>query len=155
MVARLNSWHDLLALVGLTVKSVFFSDIRERLSFELVAAHLYRSFRLLALFGIYIRRYRQVDRCRSEVHNIPARVQCTVQVCELALSNLHPPPYRSRQIICLSHSESVRLPLQLGMRPSSHQLHAGSFHPVHACTTQQETSSHTVRCALLVHLWCR
>jgi hypothetical protein len=38
----------------------------------------------------------------TEVHKIPARVQCTVQVCELAMSNLHPPPYRSRQIICLS-----------------------------------------------------
>jgi hypothetical protein len=29
---------------------------------------------------------------RADVHKIPARVQCTVQVCELALSNLHPPP---------------------------------------------------------------
>jgi hypothetical protein len=48
---------------------------------------------------------------RSEVHKIPACVQCTVQVCELAVSNLHPPPYRSRQIMCLSHSESVRPPL--------------------------------------------
>jgi hypothetical protein len=78
------------------------------------------------------------------VHKFPARVQCTVQVCKLAVSNLHPPPYRSRQIICLSHSESVRLPLQLPMRPSPQQLHAGPFHPVHACTAQQHTSSHTV-----------
>jgi hypothetical protein len=41
----------------------------------------------------------------------------------------------------------------LPMRPSPHQLHAGPFHPVHACTAQQHTSSHTVRCARLVHLW--
>jgi hypothetical protein len=68
------------------------------------------------------------------------------------VSNLHPPPYRSRQIICLSHSESVRLPLQLPMRPSPHQLHVGPFHPVHVCTAQQHTPSHTVRCARLVHL---
>jgi hypothetical protein len=92
---------------------------------------------------------------RSEVYKIPARVQCTVQVCELAVSKLNPPPYRSRQIICLSHSESVHLPLQLPMRHSPHQLHAGPFHPVHACTAQQHTSSHTVRCARLVHLCSR
>jgi hypothetical protein len=89
---------------------------------------------------------------KSDVHKIPARVQCTEQVCEMAVSNLDPQPYRSRQIICLSHSESVRLPLQLPMRPSPHQLHAGPLHPLHACTARQHTSSHTVRCARLVHL---
>jgi hypothetical protein len=79
----------------------------------------------------------------QEVHKIPARVQCTVQVCELAVSNLHPPPYRSRQVICLSHSESVRLPFQLPMRPSSHQLQAGPGSSI-PCTVQQHTSSHAV-----------
>jgi hypothetical protein len=34
---------------------------------------------------------------------------CNVQT---GLTNLHPPPYRSRQIIYLSHSESVPLPLR-------------------------------------------
>jgi hypothetical protein len=92
-------------------------------------------------------------RChKADVHKIPARVQCTVQVCELTVSNLHPPPpppYRSRQIICLSHSESVRLPLQMLMRPSPHQLHAGPFHPVHAC---MNSSTHRTLCA--VHGLC-
>jgi hypothetical protein len=59
-----------------------------------------------------------VQRCTRFLHACSA-------LCELAVSNLHPPPYRSRQIICLSHSESVRLPLQLSMRPSPEQLHAG------------------------------
>jgi hypothetical protein len=76
-----------------------------------------------------------------EVHKILARVQCTVQVCELAVSNLHPPPYCNRQIICLSHSESVRLPLQLPMRPSPHQLHAGLGHSI-PCTCAQHSSTH-------------
>jgi hypothetical protein len=75
-----------------------------------------------------------------DVHKIPARVQ----VCKLAVSNLHPPPYRSRQIICLFHSR-VR-------SPSPHQLHAGPGRSI-PCTAQQRTSSHTVRCARLVHLW--
>jgi hypothetical protein len=57
-----------------------------------------------------------------------------------------PPPYRSRQIICLCHSESDRLPLHLPMRPSSHQLHAGPFHPVHACTAQQNIIAHCALC---------
>jgi hypothetical protein len=92
---------------------------------------------------------------KAEVHKIPARVQCTVQVCELMCRTCTPPPYLSRQNICLSHSESVRLPLQLPMRPSPHQLHAGPFHPVHACTEQQHPSSHTARCARLVHLWSK
>jgi hypothetical protein len=76
-----------------------------------------------------------------EVHKIPARVQCTVQVCELAVSNQHPLPYRSRQIICLSHSESVRLPLQLPMRPSPHQLHAGPGRSI-PCTRARHSSTH-------------
>jgi hypothetical protein len=92
-----------------------------------------------------------VTNVSTEVHKIPTRVQCTVQVCELAVSNLHPPPYRSWQIICLSHLESVGLPLQLPMRPSPHQLHAGPGRSI-PCTAQQHTSSHTVRCARLVHL---
>jgi hypothetical protein len=91
----------------------------------------------------------------AEVHKIPARVQCTLQVCELAVSNLHPPPHRSRQIICLSQSEPVRLPLQFPMRLSPHQLHAGPGRSI-PCTCAQHSSTHhrTLRCARLVHL-CR
>jgi hypothetical protein len=70
---------------------------------------------------------------RAEVHKIPARVQCTVQVCELAASNQHPPPYRSRQIICLSHSRVHS--------PSPHQLHPRPG-PSIPCTHARHSSTH-------------
>jgi hypothetical protein len=73
----------------------------------------------------------------ADVHKIPARVQCTVQVCELAVSNLHPPPYRSRQIICLSHSPQQ----QQQQRPSLHQLHARPGRSV-PCTRARDSSTH-------------
>jgi hypothetical protein len=89
---------------------------------------------------------------RSEVHKIPARVQCTVQACELSVSNLHTPPYRSRQIICLSHSESVRLPLQLPMRPSPHQLQAGQGRSIPCTRARHSSTHHRILCA--VHGLC-
>jgi hypothetical protein len=89
---------------------------------------------------------------KEEVHKIPAPVQCTVQVCELAMSNLRLPPYRSRQIICLSHSESVRLPLQLPMRLAPHQLHAGPGSSI-PCTRARHSSTHH-RTLYAVHGLC-
>jgi hypothetical protein len=85
--------------------------------------------------------------CTRFLHVCSALCKCANWLCRTSTS----PPYRSRQIICLSHSESVRLPLQLPMRLSPHQLHAGPFHPVHACTAQQHII--IAQCALLVHLW--
>jgi hypothetical protein len=82
----------------------------------------------------------------AEVHRIPARVQCTVQVCELAVSNLHPPPYRNRQIICLSHSESVRLPPPIAdaALPSPAKCRA-----VPSCACVHGTAAHIIaHCAL-------
>jgi hypothetical protein len=86
------------------------------------------------------------------VHKIPTRVQCTVQVGELDVSNLHSPPYRSRQIIGLSHSESVRLPLQLPMRPSPHQLHAGPGLSTPCTRARHSSTDHRTLCA--VHGLC-
>jgi hypothetical protein len=86
----------------------------------------------------------------AELHKISACVQCTVQVCRLAVSNLHPPPYRSRQIICLSHSESVRLPLRnsnskSGPPLTSYMLGRAILSLAHV-QAQQHTLSHTVLC---------
>jgi hypothetical protein len=83
--------------------------------------------------------------CTRFLHACSALCKCANWLCRTCNPH-HTVAGRSS----LSHSESVRLPLQLPMRPSPHQLHAGPFHPVHACTHR---SSHTVRCARLVHLW--
>jgi hypothetical protein len=75
-----------------------------------------------------------------------------VQVCEVDVSNLHPPPYCSRQIICLAHSESVRLPLQLPMRPSLHQLHAVPGRSIPCTRAWHSSTHHRTLCA--VHGLC-
>jgi hypothetical protein len=110
-----------------------------------------------------------------ELHKIPARLQCTVRVCRrdwrtctphhtvagrssISLTQspfpfpsataaahplsatcravpLHPYALASRQIICLSHMPSRAVASFARMQAELH------------------TSSHTVRCARLVHLW--
>jgi hypothetical protein len=86
------------------------------------------------------------DSCTRAVHCASVRT---------GLSNLHTPPYRSRQIICLSHSRvrSPSPPIADAALPSPATCRAvPSRARVHA---QQHTSSHTVRCARLVHLFWR
>jgi hypothetical protein len=98
---------------------------------------------------------------------------CNVQI---GLTNLHPPPYRSRQIIYFSHSESVPLPLRnsrgqsliatcravplhpyaLASRQIMSLSHAGPCRCITArVQAELHTSSHTVPCARLVHLCSR
>jgi hypothetical protein len=84
---------------------------------------------------------------RPEVHKISARVQCTVQVCELAVSNLHAAPYRSTQIICLSHSEQLRaLTATAAVIPSPATCRAAPSRARHS------TTHHRTLCA--VHGLC-
>jgi hypothetical protein len=133
--------------------------------------------------------------CYCLIQSCTIFLHACIALCKCAdwLTNLHPPPYRSRQIIYLSHSESVPLPLHKSSSPC-----LTSYMPGRAvaslCTSRQiiclshsesvplplrnsrghslisympgravasfarvqaelHTSSHTVRCARLVHLW--
>jgi hypothetical protein len=90
---------------------------------------------------------------KPEVHKIPTRVQCTVQVCELVESNLHPPPPHHRTVagrssVSLTQSPFV-FPSICWCGPPLTSYMPGRSIP---CTAQQHTSLHTVRCARLVHL---
>jgi hypothetical protein len=90
--------------------------------------------------------------CTRFLHACSALCKCADWLCRTCT----PPPYRSRQIMCLSHSESVRLPLRNSSGPPLTSYMPGRAVPSLArVQAQQHTSSHTVRCARLVHLCTR
>jgi hypothetical protein len=86
---------------------------------------------------------------KPEVHKFPARVHCTVQVCELAVSKLHSPPYRSRQVICLTQSPFT-FPSNCRCGPPLTSYMLGRAVPSRA--RHSSTHHRTLRCARLVHL---
>jgi hypothetical protein len=69
---------------------------------------------------------------RPNVHKIPARVQCTVQVCELAVSNLHPHHTAAgRSSVSLTQSPFA-FPSNCRCGPPLTSYMSGRrFHPVH------------------------
>jgi hypothetical protein len=89
----------------------------------------------------------------TDVHKIPARVQCTVQVFELACRTCTPHhTVAGRSSVSLTQSPFAFLS-NCRCGPPLTSYMPGRAVPSRARVhTQQHTSSHTVRCARLLHL---
>jgi hypothetical protein len=89
------------------------------------------------------------QRCTRFLHACSALCKCANWLCRTC------PPHHTvagRSSVSLTQSPFAFPSNCRCGPPSPATCRAGPFHPVHACTAQQHPSSHTVRCARLVHL---
>jgi hypothetical protein len=128
LVSEPNSYESNTRFIGYPLTNSVNKTYLDVCEFSAMSCALYKRRIICLQKAIPVRGREGPEGCetsRPDVHQIPARVQCTVQVCELACRTCTPHhTVAGRSSVSLT--QRTRSPQQQQeQRPSPHQLHVG------------------------------